>query len=68
MPTPARLLPLLAQFYSTWEDLRESQFPYGRDPHLPLLDIVWWVNRELIIHTGEVGYVRALYRARDGSR
>lgn len=38
-----------------------SQMPWGLDPHLPLLDIVWWVNRELIHHAAEIAFVRDLY-------
>jgi hypothetical protein len=38
-----------------------SQMPWGLDPQLPLLDIVWWVNRELIHHAAEIAYVRDLY-------
>jgi hypothetical protein len=47
------------------DEVGRSQYPRGLDPDLPLLDIVWWVNREMILHTGEVGYVRALYAARE---
>ena len=38
-----------------------SQMPWGPDPDLPLLDLVWWVNRELIHHAAEIAYVRDLY-------
>jgi DinB superfamily len=38
-----------------------SQYPGGRDRNLPLLDIVWWMNRELIHHAAEMSYVRDLY-------
>ncbi len=41
-----------------------SAFPLRRDPELPLLDIVWWMNRELIHHTAEVAFVRDLYTTR----
>lgn len=40
-----------------------SAYPEGLDPQLPLLDIVWWVNKELLWHAAEVWYVRDLYRA-----
>lgn len=36
-------------------------FPWGLDPDLPILDIVWWMNRELIHHAAEVAFVRDLY-------
>ena len=42
-----------------------SAFPWGLDPDLPLLEIVWWVNKELIYHASEIWYVRDLYAARD---
>lgn len=38
-----------------------SQMPWGLDPSLPLLDIVWWVNREVIHHAAEIAYVGDLY-------
>lgn len=41
-----------------------SAFPHGLDPQLPLLDIVWWVNKELLWHAAEMWYVRDLYVAR----
>jgi hypothetical protein len=40
-----------------------GQYPYGFDPHLPFLGIVWWVNREVIHHLAEVALLRDLYRA-----
>ena len=41
----------------------KSAYPGGLDPTLPLLDIVWWVNKELIEHTAEIWFVRDLYAA-----
>lgn len=38
-----------------------SAYPEGLDPTLPLLDIVWWVNKELLWHSAEIWYVRDLY-------
>jgi len=40
-----------------------SQMPWGLDPHLPFLDIVWWVNQEVLHHGGEIALLRDLYRA-----
>ena len=40
-----------------------SAYPHGLDPQLPLLDIVWWVNKELIEHATEIWYVRDLHAA-----
>jgi DinB family protein len=41
-----------------------SAYPDGLDPQLPLIEIVWWVNKELLFHCGEIWYVRDLYGAR----
>lgn len=38
-----------------------SAFPHGLDPTLPLIEIVWWVNKELIFHAAEIWFVRDLY-------
>lgn len=36
-------------------------YPGGPDPELPLMDSVWWVNKELIWHAAEIWYARDLY-------
>lgn len=41
-----------------------SQYPYGSDPEDPFLDIVWWVNQELLHHGAEIALLRDLYRDR----
>jgi DinB superfamily len=41
-----------------------SAMPWGLDPTLPILDIAWWMNRELIHHTAEIAFVRDLYARR----
>jgi hypothetical protein len=41
-----------------------STYPVGMDPDLPFVDIVWWLNRELIAHGADIGTVRDLYAAR----
>jgi hypothetical protein len=38
-----------------------SAYPGGMDRDLPLLDIVWWVNKELLEHAAEIWYARDLY-------
>ncbi len=38
-----------------------SAFPWGLDPQLPLLDITWWVNQELLHHGAEIALLRDLY-------
>jgi hypothetical protein len=40
-----------------------SAFPHGLDPELPLIEIVWWVTKDLVFHAGEIWYVRDLYAA-----
>lgn len=41
-----------------------SDFPWGLDLQLPILDIAWWMNRELIHHTADAAVVRDLYASR----
>ena len=43
-----------------------SAYPHGLDPTLPLMEIVWWVNKELIFHAGEIWLMRDLYAATHG--
>jgi DinB superfamily len=40
-----------------------SQYPAGLDRRLPFVDIVWWVNRELIHHGADIALIRDLYLA-----
>lgn len=39
-------------------------YPYGSDPEDLFLDIVWWVNQELLHHGAEIALLRDLYRVR----
>jgi DinB superfamily len=39
-----------------------GQYPWGLDPHIPFLGIIWWENREIIHHLAEVALLRDLYR------
>ncbi|MEV3973082.1 DinB family protein [Streptomyces sp. NPDC050698] len=39
-------------------------YPHGSDADEPFIDIVWWVNQELLHHGAEVALLRDLYRAR----
>jgi hypothetical protein len=41
-----------------------SAYPHGLDPQLPLIEIVWWVNKELLFHAGEIWLMRDLYAHR----
>ena len=42
-----------------------SAYPHGLDPTLPLIEIVWWVNKELVWHSAEIWLMRDLYAARN---
>jgi DinB superfamily len=69
-------LAFISAGWSRWREavsgLRESEldivgrcdFPGGLDLQLPVVDIVWWMNRELIHHTAEMAFVRDLYATR----
>ncbi|HEX6301996.1 MAG TPA: DinB family protein [Acidimicrobiia bacterium] len=73
--TADEAIPLLREGLEAWrsgldqmsdEDLDtvgRSAYPGGLDPQLPLLDIVWWVNKELLWHAAEIWYARDLYAA-----
>ncbi|MEV5437511.1 DinB family protein [Streptomyces sp. NPDC052682] len=39
-------------------------YPHGSDAEEPFLDIVWWVNQEVLHHGAEIALLRDLYRAR----
>jgi hypothetical protein len=41
-----------------------SGWPDGWDRDLPFVDIVWWMNRELIAHGADASTVRDLYAVR----
>lgn len=41
-----------------------STYPDGSDPEQPFLELVWWVNRELLHHGAEIALLRDLYLAR----
>lgn len=38
-------------------------YPHGSDPDDPMIDIVWWVNQELLHHGAEIALLRDLHRA-----
>jgi hypothetical protein len=44
-----------------------SQYPDGSDPEDLFLDIVWWVNQEVLHHGAEIALLRDLYRAQSGT-
>ena len=39
-----------------------SSFPDGLDPHIPFGPLLWWTNREIIHHGGELGLLRDLWQ------
>ncbi|MEU6423651.1 DinB family protein [Streptomyces spiralis] len=41
-----------------------STYPHGSDPDDVFLDVVWWVNQELLHHGAEIALLRDLFRAR----
>jgi hypothetical protein len=41
-----------------------SSYPYGSDAEEAFIDIVWWVNQEVLHHGAEIALLRDLYRAR----
>ncbi len=38
-----------------------SSYPDGSDPEEPFIQIVWWVNQELLHHGAEIALLRDLY-------
>ena len=46
------------------DTIGRSAFPDGLDPELPLIDIVWWVTKEVTWHAADIWYVRDLYACR----
>jgi hypothetical protein len=46
------------------DQVGRSTYPYGSDPEDSFIDIVWWMNQELLHHGAEIALLRDLYRAR----
>lgn len=44
------------------DEVGRSTFPYGSDADDPFVDIVWWVNQEILHHGAEIALLRDLYR------
>jgi hypothetical protein len=55
---------LLAADDMALDTIGHSAYPYGSDVGEAFLDIVWWVNQEVLHHGAEVALLRDLYRAR----
>jgi hypothetical protein len=78
--TVATAIPFLREGLEAWrsgldqmddtdlDTVGRSAYPEGLDPQLPLLDIVWWVNKELLWHAAEIWFVRDLYTARSAMK
>jgi hypothetical protein len=72
-PDPAMALAGLSELVDRWiascGTLTDAQldvpgfsaYPYGMDPHIPFIGVLWWTNREFINHMAEVALLRDLY-------
>lgn len=40
-----------------------GQYPWGLDPSIAFVGIVWWTNQEIIHHLAEIALLRDLWRA-----
>ncbi|RJL27145.1 DinB family protein [Bailinhaonella thermotolerans] len=56
---------LLAADDAALDTRGHSTYPHGSDPEDPFIDVVWWVNQELLHHGAEIALLRDLYRARN---
>jgi hypothetical protein len=45
------------------DEIGRSGYPDGSDPEEPFIEVVWWVNQELLHHGAEIALLRDLYRA-----
>ena len=57
---------LMAADDAALDTVGHSTYPDGSDPDVPFLEIVWWVNQEVLHHGAEIALLRDLYRATDG--
>ncbi|WP_136520444.1 DinB family protein [Cellulomonas telluris] len=48
------------------DEVGRSAYPYGNDPEVPFLDVVWRVNQEVVHHGAEIALLRDLYGATGG--
>jgi DinB superfamily len=55
---------LLAADDAALDTVGLSRYPSGSDAEEPFLDIVWWVNQEVLHHGAEIALLRDLYRYR----
>jgi len=54
---------LLATDDNALDTIGHSSYPDGSDAEEPFLEIVWWVNQEVLHHGAEIALLRDLYRA-----
>ncbi|MHB1087412.1 MAG: DinB family protein [Acidimicrobiales bacterium] len=47
-------------------EIGRSAYPYGSDQEDRFIDVVWWVNQELLHHGAEIALLRDLYREQMG--
>jgi len=48
------------------DEVGRSTYPHGSDAGEPFIDVVWWVNQEVLHHGAEIALLRDLYRAFSG--
>ncbi|MEV8585478.1 DinB family protein [Streptomyces sp. NPDC051180] len=53
---------LLAADDTVLDTVGHSTYPHGGDSEEVFLDVVWWVNQELLHHGAEIALLRDLYR------
>jgi len=57
---------LVASDDAALDTVGHSSYPDGSDAEEPFLEIVWWVNQEVLHHGAEIALLRDLYRAMTG--
>jgi hypothetical protein len=55
---------LVSADHTALDEVGHSGYPDGSDPEEPFINVVWWVNQELLHHGAEIALLRDLYRAR----
>jgi hypothetical protein len=48
------------------DQVGRSTYPDGSDAEDRFIDLVWWVNQEILHHGAEIALLRDLYRAQQG--
>ncbi|MFG2674644.1 DinB family protein [Streptomyces sp. NPDC048445] len=55
---------LLAADDAVLDRVGHCTYPHGSDAEEPFVDVIWWVNQELLHHGAEIALLRDLYRYR----